>query len=166
MSTEKQTPVLVNSSTSFEIGFDVSEVPLLKGRIRHIKSGQENDFKSFTQLLVLLKSKLDSVNSPQPTSILRQWGDMPDTQLPRGDKRMLPDKAKDKKGKDYGLNFLVQIKYLQNSSWQGTVQWLDANKTVNFRSDLELILLMQQAIDKTGIVEKETRFQSWDDEEE
>jgi len=43
-------------------------------------------------------------------------------------------------------SFLVKIKYRQNSSWQGTVQWIETGKTQNFKSCLELIRLMDLAV--------------------
>ena len=42
--------------------------------------------------------------------------------------------------------FLVKIKYRQNSTWQGSVQWLEAGKTQNFKSCLELMRLMDMAV--------------------
>ena len=43
-------------------------------------------------------------------------------------------------------SFLVKIKYRQNSSWQGTLQWIETGKTQNFKSCLELIRLMDLAV--------------------
>ena len=42
--------------------------------------------------------------------------------------------------------FIVQVMYRQNSSWQGKLVWADENKTVYFRSVLELIKLMDSVI--------------------
>ena len=42
--------------------------------------------------------------------------------------------------------FVVQVLYRQNATWQGTVRWLDTNKTQPFRSVLELLSLMQEAL--------------------
>ena len=38
--------------------------------------------------------------------------------------------------------FIVRIQYRQNATWQGHVTWVDENKTVPFRSALELIKLL------------------------
>lgn len=43
-------------------------------------------------------------------------------------------------------SFLIRIMYRQNCSWQGSIQWLDTNKTCHFRSVLELLLLLEQAL--------------------
>jgi len=60
--------------------------------------------------------------------------------------------------KDSENSFLVNIKYRQNSSWQGTVQWIETGKTQNFKSCLELIRLMDLAVisEKPENPEKET----------
>ena len=46
--------------------------------------------------------------------------------------------------------FLVKIKYRKNSSWQGSVQWVEAGKTQNFKSCLELVRLMDMAAVSTA----------------
>jgi hypothetical protein len=46
-------------------------------------------------------------------------------------------------------SFVIQIKYLQNSTWQGSIQWLNGKKTQNFRSALEMIKLMDNALGKS-----------------
>ncbi|NLM09990.1 MAG: hypothetical protein GX213_04270 [Clostridiaceae bacterium] len=42
-------------------------------------------------------------------------------------------------------SFLLKIKYHQNHSIQGTIQWIEKRKTVCFRSLMELILLLKEA---------------------
>lgn len=47
-----------------------------------------------------------------------------------------------------GSNFLVRIQFRQNASWQGTIQWLDKRQTKHFRSMLEMMMLIQDALEK------------------
>lgn len=47
-----------------------------------------------------------------------------------------------------GSSFLVKIKYQQNNSIQGTIHWLEENKIVNFRSMMEMMMLITENIDK------------------
>ena len=54
------------------------------------------------------------------------------------------------KAKVYESTFLVKIKYRQNSSWQGSVQWVEGEKTQNFKSCLELMRLMDMAAASSG----------------
>lgn len=49
--------------------------------------------------------------------------------------------------------FVIHVCYRQNASWQGTVLWADEKKKVNFRSALELIKLMDNALNEMGAEE-------------
>lgn len=44
--------------------------------------------------------------------------------------------------------FIVHVKFRQNASWQGSVQWVEGKRTQNFRSTLELMKLMDEALHK------------------
>lgn len=52
-----------------------------------------------------------------------------------------------KKGANVGETFVVNIKCRQNHTWQGTVKWIEGQKENSFRSALELIKLMESAIE-------------------
>jgi phosphotransferase system HPr-like phosphotransfer protein len=56
--------------------------------------------------------------------------------------------VKEKEKNIRGSSFLVKIKYQQNSSIQGTIHWLEENKIVNFRSMMEMMMLITENIDK------------------
>ena len=42
--------------------------------------------------------------------------------------------------------FVVKVDRCQNGTWQGQVVWADENKTERFRSMLELVKLMDEAL--------------------
>ncbi len=44
--------------------------------------------------------------------------------------------------------FLLTIYNRQNATWQGTVTWVDRNEKQQFRSALELIKLIESALDE------------------
>ena len=44
-------------------------------------------------------------------------------------------------------SFIINILQQQNACWQGTITWVDENKTQNFRSALELIRLIDSTMD-------------------
>lgn len=52
-------------------------------------------------------------------------------------------------------SFLLKIKYNQNHSIQGTIQWLEQKRTIYFRSLMELVLLLQEAASNN------MEFRSW-----
>ena len=43
--------------------------------------------------------------------------------------------------------FVVQILSAQNATWQGTVTWTDSRRSESFRSALELIRLIDSAVE-------------------
>ncbi len=61
-----------------------------------------------------------------------------------------------------GANFLISIYHQENHSWQGTIQWLDTGKKVHFRSELELMVLIQSALQVNQGEEKQLR--NWEDD--
>lgn len=49
--------------------------------------------------------------------------------------------------------FLLTIRYHQHNSWQGSVQRLDTGETINFRSALELIYLIEDVAGQQATTE-------------
>lgn len=47
-----------------------------------------------------------------------------------------------------GKTVVVKILEEQNSTWQGTVTWVETGRTLPFRSVLELIRLMDSAVEE------------------
>ncbi|NLP17722.1 MAG: hypothetical protein GX376_01380 [Firmicutes bacterium] len=56
--------------------------------------------------------------------------------------------------------FLIKILYTQHNSIQGIVQWIDQEEAVYFRSLLELIILMEDALKKGK--KRTDAFRIWD----
>jgi len=54
-------------------------------------------------------------------------------------------------------NFVVQVRYRRNGTWQGTVSWMNGNKQSDFRSVLEMLKLMEDTMnnDETYFEESE-----------
>lgn len=46
--------------------------------------------------------------------------------------------------------FIVQVQFCQNASWQGTIAWTEQKKEKRFRSTLELLKLMDEALNSQG----------------
>jgi len=42
--------------------------------------------------------------------------------------------------------FEITVKFMQNSTWQGEIHWIESNKKQNFRSALEMLKLMDEAL--------------------
>lgn len=62
-----------------------------------------------------------------------------------------------------GATFLIRVQYRQNASWQGTIQWLDQKASLPFRSTLEMMMLIQEALDKAEVSGADSPMVSWQD---
>ena len=68
---------------------------------------------------------------------------IPDT----GEGGMLMEEPKDKETpRGEKATFVVNVQFRQNATWQGTVSWSEQKATRHFRSMLELISLMNDAL--------------------
>ena len=47
--------------------------------------------------------------------------------------------------------FIVQVQFKQNATWQGTITWTEKKKEQRFRSTLEMIKLMSDAVEEAEI---------------
>ena len=55
--------------------------------------------------------------------------------------------------------FVVNVQFRQNATWQGNILWMEENRKQNFRSVLEMIRLMDEALLESDEDEKPN---SWD----
>lgn len=53
--------------------------------------------------------------------------------------------------------FLVNVQYCENSTWQGYVVWAEKNKKKYFKSALELMKLMDEALEMSGSEHNESK---------
>lgn len=44
-------------------------------------------------------------------------------------------------------NFVITVRSQENHTWQGTVSWVEGKKQENFRSVLELLKLLDSAVE-------------------
>ena len=42
--------------------------------------------------------------------------------------------------------FIIHVQFRRNATWQGTISWTEQKKTQRFRSTLEMIKLMDEAL--------------------
>lgn len=52
-----------------------------------------------------------------------------------------------------GGSFMIQILNAQNAEWQGTVTWMDGKESRQFRSMLELLSLIESAMNTAPLNE-------------
>ena len=110
----------------------------LKGRIYNPFLDGELRFESFMEFILKLDGLLDEMNFPQPFFEKRQFSKA----KPKGG--AATEARREKNGTL--ATFHIAILFRQNSSWQGTVTWLESGREECFRSVLELLFLIDSAI--------------------
>lgn len=120
------------------LSIDSYEDGVPKGRMSNPFYEQPQSFDSLTQFLKLMECTLDLTKLPQSFTVRRSFEPSPGYVL-KG-----PNKEPRASGKL--ATFSLCIRFRQNSSWQGSLQWLEEGKRQSFRSALELIILMDNAL--------------------
>ena len=103
------------------------------------------DYSSVGQLFSYLDEFLDYVNFPMAGTMRRTFGEgepgrretMPEHVKDAGD-GVTPDRPPD---------FMLHVQFRQGATWQGTLSRADRQTTRRFRSELELITLIMNALD-------------------
>ena len=63
---------------------------------------------------------------------------------------------------DCKATFTIQIQFQQHSTWQGTIAWAEGEKSQKFRSELEMLKLMMEAVAANkDIDEAEEETSTW-----
>lgn len=65
------------------------------------------------------------------------------------------------KKNDCKATFTIQIQFQQNSTWQGTINWAEGGKTQKFRSELEMMKLMMEAVSSEEAEDTKDVFNTW-----
>lgn len=110
----------------------------MSGRMYNQYVDGAETFTNLTQLLLRMDCLLDEMNFPQSFQAKRGFGPVghPAASAAETDRRD-GDEA----------TFAVKVMFRQNASWQGSVTWLEGGREESFRSVLELIFLMNSALE-------------------
>ena len=101
---------------------------------------REQFFRNLTQLLIIIENLQDAISYPQKSM---EWR----TFYKSNPKQVVGQTAEawyeDKKPL---ATFKIKIIFRQNASWQGSVYWLENSLETEFRSALELIMLIDNVL--------------------
>ena len=95
-------------------------------------------FHGAIDLVKKMESMLDQMNLPQSFSAVRSFAEKPVVTLggPSGETSHKGEVA----------TFATKVLFRQNTSWQGSVSWIEGQREETFRSVLELLLLVDSAM--------------------
>lgn len=116
------------------------------GRLFHKYHMGPIEFHDLGYLLSQIDKLCDISGYPQSTTMNRTFNDRSITVSGEGALQVADfDQILDQKG---GLaTFVVHVKYRQHSTWQGEIVWAEKNKKQTFRSALELLKLIDNALE-------------------
>ncbi|RQD75693.1 MAG: hypothetical protein D5R97_05650 [Candidatus Syntrophonatronum acetioxidans] len=156
-----ETPLIYNSIksiTSSEFMIKIKDPDKNRlGEIEHLQTGQVFTIKDFGQMALIIQNMLMQYDYPKADTQIRSWESKNNkftnnkgTNKERStSKKFLNEKENAKSDFTHGPNFYLRIYYRQNATWQGSIQWVEEKSTIFFRSYLEMVLLIQEALEKT-----------------
>ena len=96
-------------------------------------------FKSTMELLINIESMLEEMNMPQSFTGKRSFS--------RSEEKAEIKSVNDSVREGKLATFSLRILFRQNASWQGSVTWCEGRSEESFRSVLELLMLMDSALE-------------------
>lgn len=122
-------------------------------RLYHRRTKDPVRFSDISALFLEIERLYDNLICPQsstePRSFIKAKKQTADYNRKETTMLMSAQEVKDRQGER--ATFVIHVQYRQNATWQGSVVWAEKNITKNFRSALELLKLMDGALDETGI---------------
>lgn len=129
------TPYNVKSSLIYITGYENRK---LSGYVENPYFLQEQYFDNLIQFLLVMDNLCDETSYPQRATESRSF-------VKSSDERCVETKAPQKRGKAIAT-FKLNILFRQNSSWQGSVLWIEKQIEAQFRSVLELVMLIDSVL--------------------
>ena len=122
----------------------------MRGRIYSMSEPEPEQFTSAINLVKQVSRIIDDGDGPQSTMKVR--GFFKNKQESSNNIQEQKEKPVDNKKLAAKINahgkeatFRVRIMFRQNASWQGMVYWVEKNREENFRSVLELLMLIDSS---------------------
>ena len=127
------------ASRTFRLCIDSYDDQVPEGRLFHpsLETGAFH-FHSVIQLVLKIEQLLDDMKFPQSFTAKRSFAPI---------HSLAPDEPS-ADAADAGAvgTFVLRLIFRQHTTWQGTVTWVEGRGEQNFRSVLELLLLLDSAL--------------------
>lgn len=123
----------------------------LEGRLYHKYNKSAMEFHSISGMLNEMEKLFDWIQFPQAATRQRTFFEDRESAV-RQKEAVQVTAAKDLLGYSGDkATFVVHVRYRQNATWQGDILWAEKKKKLHFRSALELLKLIDSALDEEGI---------------
>ena len=118
-----------------------------RGKVYHGYRSSGIELSSYEELIHVMGRLFDDIQCPRMSIHDRSFVDRPvkmRRRRGRKEKVMTDNELLNKHG-DIGT-FIIRVQQRQNSTWQGRITWVEENKTIHFRSMLEMIKLIESGL--------------------
>lgn len=154
------------------------------GEIQNPFIGYKKEFKGILECIKLISAYFDERELALPPASLRTWHskDGPSEEIffkllgsrEKSDliqeevKKLMEIKFENYEEKLGSTDFLLKICFRQHATWQGELQWIGSesreSKKIFFRSLLELILLIEEALEEEKKIKPSQRLPTWNED--
>lgn len=138
-----QTKQWGNEYRTTSVCIDSYEDQVMVGRFYNPCYPEEVRFHGVMDFLKKIENMLDQMHFPQAFTSVRTFSKAP---------MLATEEAAEGKTQTGNLaTFSMRVLFRQNTSWQGSLTWLEGKKEESFRSVLELLLLLDSAVAGGGV---------------
>lgn len=116
------------------------------GCFYHAYSREATMFQNENQLIMRMGNFFEAIQFPFPGTEIRTFDKRKQNQRKEKQQKMVSEEELLRHHGENGT-FIVRVQHMQNSSWQGLLTWVEEDRTVSFRSVLELLKLIESAVD-------------------
>lgn len=105
-------------------------------------------FEELSQLINRMESLFDYIGYPQASTTGRRFARGKTNRVQKKEGVVQVLKTEDIMNQPGNkATFIVHVQYRQNATWQGNVMWAETQQSSSFRSALELLKLIDSALD-------------------
>ena len=116
----------------------------MSGKIYHCYSKEAVKFSNIIRMIEVAEAFFDQIRFPEASTQMRSFEKKEHVVEAKPEKICTPEDVVAKCGTE--ATFLLNVRYRQNSSWQGELQWIEGNITYQFASVLELIKILSNTM--------------------
>jgi hypothetical protein len=152
---QNKTQIMTNFTSAARICIDVYNEGEMQGRLYHAYREEPLTFHNVIELLKLLGYLFDSYDFPQVSMKPRSFKVQEEP-----DKNLFTEEVVISKPSQISMDmirgkqatFWVKVLFRQHATWQGSIKWVEEGNEINFRSALELIMLLDSCFCETKTV--------------
>lgn len=153
MEQNKEVQIALHAPNLINICIDENKDGEMAGRLYHCYDENPWKFSNILKMVELMEELYDRISFPQASTKTRSFVNT------AYENKECPQKVQT--AQDVAAcrgtkgSFLTCVKYRQNSSWQGEVQWLEEGAVHQFISVLELLKILSNALEFGAVKDEE-----------